>query len=175
MLAKEFSKVEKKLRVPGKSPGKLANFLRKVGKVPRKLADVFSQEHSAAPKLGETRFRLAFSSRNISRKKSKDTSSFRNMHEEKSKDTFSVGKKHPPAILHTYSVFVLKRRAFVRNTAGAVDNDDTVQRTAVVGREAGMARHPEIAMPACYGAPVSQNEMRRKNIQTPKPWAVAGR
>jgi len=65
------------------------------------------------------------------------------MHEGKSRDTFSVGKTHPPAILHTFFVFVLKQRTSVHNPASAVDSDDAVQRTAAVGREENMARHPE--------------------------------
>ena len=146
-LTKEFSNVEKKLCTPGTSPGKPTNFLRKVGKVLRKLADVFSQDDSAAPKLGETWFRLTFFSRNMHEEKSEAVFSFRNMHEEESKDVFSVGKVHPPAILHTFSAFALKQRTsvpkqgtVVRNPAGAVDKDDTMQHSAVAGREAGTYR-----------------------------------
>jgi len=172
-LAKEFSNVGKKLRILGKSPGKLGNFLRKVGKVPRKLADVFSQQHSAAPKLGETRFRLAFFSRNISGEKSKVVFSFRNTHEEKSKDAFSFGKVHPATILHTFSVFVLKQRALVRNPAGTVDNGNAVQRTQIAGREAiAHSVQKPAKRPSC-GPVVSEDETVRKNTWTPEPSHVA--
>jgi hypothetical protein len=65
------------------------------------------------------------------------------MHEEKKDVVFSLREAHPPSILHTFSAFVLKLRTSVRNPARAVDNDDSVQRTAVAGREEDMARHPE--------------------------------
>ena len=61
------------------------------------------------------------------------------MHEEKKDVLFSLPDMHPPAIVHTLSAFVLKQRAPMHNPASAVDNDDTVQRTAVTGKEAGTA------------------------------------
>jgi hypothetical protein len=64
------------------------------------------------------------------------------MHEGKNGDTFSAGMVHPPAILHTFSAFVLKQCASVHKPAGAVDNDDTVQHSTLADRE-DMARHPE--------------------------------
>jgi len=64
------------------------------------------------------------------------------MHEEKKDVLFSHPDMHPPSIVYTFSAFVPKQGALIRNPASAVDKDDTVQRTAVAGRE-DMARHPE--------------------------------
>jgi hypothetical protein len=142
MDTKEFSILGKKLRIPAISPGIPTNFLRMDGKSPMRDADVFSQEDSAAPMAGEIRFIHTFFSRITTRKKSKDVFSCGVIHKEKSKDASSVGKVHPSAILHTFSTFMLKQRTSVRNPAGAIDNDDTVQRTTAADREV-MARHPE--------------------------------
>jgi hypothetical protein len=92
-------------------------------------ADVLMQDDSVAPVPRKVPFVHAFS--------------LRVMHEEKSEDAFPVGNVHPPAILHTFSAFIPMRRAPVHNPASAVDNDDTVQRTAEAGRGELMARHPE--------------------------------
>jgi hypothetical protein len=164
MDTKEFSVLQKKLHIPAKSPGTPTDFLRMEGKFLTQDAGVFPQEDSAAPMPGEIRFIHTFFSCILTGKKSKDVFSFGVMHEEKSKDAFFVGKEHPPAILHTSSAFVPKQGAFVRNPASAVDNDDTVRRTAVVGREAGTADIQKLAMCACYGGGVSQDETGRKNI-----------
>ena len=141
LVAKDFPRHEKKLRDPGKSPGRDANFSRGVGKIPGKDAGVFLKEDPAAPKLRKTPFKQTFFPCTIPGKKSKDVFSFRRV--------------DPPARQHACSAFVLKqrafvskRRAFVHAPADAVHKDDSVQHSAMAGREVMARIVQQVAMGA---------------------------
>jgi len=128
-VTKRISEVGKNLVHIEKVPHEDTEALLDVQKRLKHVSDVLLHFHSAIRELRENPFELL--------------SCLADMHEEKKDVAFFHPDMHPPAIRRTFSKFLLKQAAFVRNPASAVVNDDTVQPTAEAGREAGMPRHPE--------------------------------
>src|SRR5579863_4129187 len=108
-ISGKISDVEKKLAHIKKVP-------HEDNEASRDVEKILMHVDSATRVLRENPFELLFSSGD--------------MHEEKNNVVFSTPEVDPAAMVHTFSAFVLKQRAFVRNPTSAVDKDDTRQRTA---------------------------------------------
>jgi hypothetical protein len=162
--------------------------LRHIEKVPHEdneaspdVEKILTHVDSASRELRKNPFDLLFSCADMHEEQKDVLFSPGDMHEEKHDVFFSLPEVHPSAMLHTFSAFVLKQRAFVlklrtteHNPASAVDNDDAVQHTALAGREVMARIVQQFSIRPCYGAVVSQDATRRKIILTSRPWSGPG-
>ena len=142
-ITKEISDIGKKLLYIGNDPHDDNEGSRDIENSPAHVIDVPMHVDSATREIGENPFELLFFLPDMQEEKNDVLSSQPDMHEEKIDVVSSLREVHPPAIVDTFSAFVLKRRAFDSNPAQVVDNDGTLQRTKNAGEIAGIAAHPE--------------------------------
>jgi hypothetical protein len=108
-VTKGISDIGKKLRHMENVPHDVNHASRDVEENVMHVSDVLLHVGPATHELRENPFEPLFSPPD--------------MHEEKKDVHSSVPEVHPPAILHTFSAFVLKRRVAVRTSAGVVQDD----------------------------------------------------